>query len=138
MFCVGVCWGYSCHSQSAFGITVYFLVRREIVYYYCNEICYGHMIICYVVVSVMHVLYDCPPVKRKPEILMSHFCLESQDCQFVPICLYLLSCSSTESCRYFCLILFCFWPILPTSFSLNLLFPKGTLLGFLAVRRGVL
>ena len=52
-------------------------------------------------------------------------CLESQDSQFDPAFLYLLSLSSALSCHSFCLILFCFWLILLNAFSLNLHFPKG-------------
>ena len=73
-------------------------------------------------------------------------CLESQGCQFDPTFLSLLSCSSAESCCYFCLTLFCFWPIILTSFSLNLhfrmvdfLFDSWVFLFlFLAIRRCVL
>ena len=47
-------------------------------------------------------------------------CLESQGCQFDPTSLYLLFCSSAQSCCSFCLIISCFWPVPLTSFSLNL------------------
>ena len=53
--------------------------------------------------------------------------LESQGCQFNSTFLYLLSCSSGWSYRSFCLLRFCFWHILLTSFFLNLHFPKGRL-----------
>ena len=43
------------------------------------------------------------------------------------VCLHLLFCSSAQSCCSFCLILFCSWPILLTSFPLNLHFLKGRL-----------
>ena len=59
--------------------------------------------------------------------LMSPPYLESQGCQFDPNFLYLPVCSSALSCLYFCIILFCFWPILLNYFSLNLRFPKGRL-----------
>ena len=55
-------------------------------------------------------------------------CVESQDRQLDPTFLLsplLLFC--LVFCRYFCLILFWFWSILLTSFSLNLPFPKGRL-----------
>ena len=48
-------------------------------------------------------------------------------CQFDPIYLYLLSYSSAQPCRYFCLIRFCFWPILLICFSLKIHFLKGRL-----------
>ena len=56
--------------------------------------------------------------------MMSPPCLEPQGCQFDPIFVYLLFCSALSCCS-FCLILFFFWPILLTSFPLNLHFPKG-------------
>ena len=59
--------------------------------------------------------------------LMSPPCLESQGCQFHPTLIYLLSCSSALSCRAFCLIVLCRWPILLNSFPLNLYFPEGRL-----------
>ena len=67
------------------------------------------------------------PQREAVGFLMSPPCLESQGCQFDPTFLYPLSCSSAKSCRSVCLILFWFWPILLTSVSLNLHFPKSRL-----------
>ena len=62
--------------------------------------------------------------EERPAFLMSPPCLESQGCLFDPTFLHPLSCSSDETYRSFCLILFCFWLILLISFSLNLDFLK--------------
>ena len=106
----------------------------------CDYVCVSvHMHVCsntYSQCWYLCTMYVCVPPKGWQRFLMSPPYLESQGFQFSILYIF---CSSAESCCSVCLILFCFWPILLTSFSLNL---HSSLCGsclfvFWAVRRWV-